>query len=78
MLFKGGMTVTEEMEFFIFLLEMYAQSRGTTADKVLARWDKLNITEAVYNMYERYHCEALENAFCVIELMEEERTNAVK
>lgn len=25
-----------------------------------------------------YHCEALENAFSDIELMEEERTNAVK
>ena len=59
--------MTKEMEFFIFLLEHYAQSKGTTADKVLAQWDSLQITELICNMYERYHCEALDNAFADID-----------
>ena len=51
------------MEFFIFLLEHYAQYKGTTADKVLKEWDSLQITPLINDMYERYHCEAIENAF---------------
>lgn len=59
--------MTKEMEFFIFLLEHYAQSKSTTADKVLAQWDSLQITELISNMYERYHCESLDNAFADID-----------
>jgi len=59
--------MTKEMEFFIILLEHYAQSKGTTADKVLAQWDSLQITELISNMYERYHCESLDNAFADID-----------
>lgn len=35
----------------------------TTADKVLKLWDKLGLTDFIYDMYERYHIERLENAF---------------
>ena len=52
-----------EMEFFIFLIENYAEYKNTTADKVLKLWDKLNLTGFIYDMYERYHAERLENAF---------------
>ena len=55
--------MSKELEFFIFLLEHYAKYKGTTADKVLELWDSLQITETINKMYERYHCEALENAF---------------
>lgn len=52
-----------EMEFFIFLIESYAEYKNTTADTVLRLWDKLNLTDFIYDMYERYHTERLENAF---------------
>ena len=52
-----------EMEFFIFLIENYAEYKNTTADKVLKLWDELDLTGFIYDMYERYHAERLENAF---------------
>lgn len=53
----------KEMEFFIFLLENYAEYKNTTADKIMELWDKLKLTDFIYDMYERYHIERLENAF---------------
>ncbi len=55
--------MTKEMEFFTFLMEQYAHCKNTTADKVLRQLDELNLTDYVFNMYEMYHSEALENAF---------------
>lgn len=52
-----------EMEFFIFLIENYAEYKNTTADAVLKLWDELKLTDFIYEMYERYHTERLENAF---------------
>lgn len=69
--------MSKEMDFFIFLLEQYAQSRGTTADKTLKLWDSLQLTERIYNMYERYHCESLDNAFSDIDLLAADKQNAV-
>ncbi len=53
----------KEMEFFIFLIENYAEYKNTRADEILKLWDKLNLTDFIYDMYERYHIERLENAF---------------
>ncbi|MBO5072044.1 MAG: DUF3791 domain-containing protein [Eubacterium sp.] len=53
----------KEMDFFIFLLENYAAYKGTSADQVLAEWDEFGITELIYEMYERYHVERIENAY---------------
>ena len=53
----------KEMDFFIFLIEQYAAAKNTTADKVLQKWDEAKITNTIYDMYERYHSEAIENAF---------------
>ena len=55
--------MSKEMEFFIFLLEQYAKHKNTTADNILRQWDGLQLTDFIYDMYERYHVEALENAF---------------
>ncbi|MFR6292202.1 MAG: DUF3791 domain-containing protein [Peptococcaceae bacterium] len=57
----------KEMEFFIFLLEQYAAYKQTTADKVLKQWDELELTDFIYDMYELYHIERLENAFADID-----------
>ena len=55
--------MTKEMEFFIFLMEQYACYKNTTADNVLRQLDELKLTEYVFDMYEMYHTEALENAY---------------
>lgn len=55
--------LSREMEFFIFLLDHYAAYKATSADHVLKTLDEKNLTDFVYNMYEMYHCEAIENAF---------------
>lgn len=59
--------MTKEMEFFTFLMEQYAHYKNTTADKVLCQLDELNLTDYVFNMYEMYHSEAIENAFADID-----------
>ncbi len=55
--------MTKENNFFIYLLERYAAYKKTTANLVLQEWDRLNLTDLIYDMYEIYHCERLQNAF---------------
>lgn len=55
--------MNDEFRFFTYLLESYANYKGTTAAEVLAQLDEKNLTEFVYNMYEIYHVEAIENAY---------------
>lgn len=62
------------MEFFTFLMEQYARYKNTTADKVLRQLDELQLTDYVFNMYEMYHVEALENAFADIDKLIEEKS----
>ena len=68
--------MTKEMDFFVFLLEQYAKHKGTTADKVIMEWDSCGITERIYNSYEIYHQEALDNAFADIEHLSKTGTHA--
>ena len=55
--------MSKEMDFFIFLLEQYANYKKETADKILKQWDTLGLTDFIYSMYERYHIEVIDNAF---------------
>ncbi len=55
--------MTKEMEFFIYLIENYAYYKGIGADEVLKQLDELNLTDFIFNMYERYHQESIENAY---------------
>ena len=68
--------MSKEMEFFIFLIENYAAYKGTTADKIMKRWDELELTDFIFDMYERYHTERLENAYEDIDrlIVEKEET----
>ena len=59
--------MTKEMEFFTFLMEQYSHYKNTTADKILRQLDELKLTDYVFNMYEMYHSETLENAFVDID-----------
>ncbi len=53
----------EEMDFFIYLLENYAEYKSQTASFVLNEWDSHNITKEIYDNYWIYHTEAIENAY---------------
>jgi len=54
--------ISDKSEFFIFLLEKYAESKEMPAKTVLNLWKKNNILEYIDNMYEQYHSERIENA----------------
>lgn len=67
--------MSKEMNFFIYLLEKYADKKNKNASDVLKEWDKLNITQLIYDMYEKYHTETLENAFEDIDKIIESKRN---
>lgn len=55
--------MSKEMEFFIFLIENYATYKNIGADAVMQKLDELRITNFIYDMYEMYHTESIQNAF---------------
>lgn len=68
--------MSRETSFFIYLIERYAAYKKTSADRILALWDSLDLTDFVYDMYELYHCERLQNAFDDIDALIAERQTA--
>lgn len=65
--------MSKQAEFFIYLIERYAEAKKTTAQKVLQQWDSLDLTNFIYEMYELYHVERLENAFDDIDTLVAEK-----
>ena len=65
--------LSRESEFFIYLIERYAAQKQTSADRVLKQWDELNLTLFIYDMYEIYHVERLQNAFDDIDVLIQEQ-----
>lgn len=61
--------MSKEMNFFIYLLEKYAEEKGRSAADVLAEWKTKKLDSFFYNMYEIYHSEDLSNAFSDIDSM---------
>ena len=68
--------MSREISFFIYLIERYAAYKKTSADRILALWDSLDLTDFVYDMYELYHSERLQNAFDDIDVLIAERQSA--
>ena len=64
--------MSREMQFFMFLIERYADYKNSTAGDILTKWDELGITNKIYDMYELYHTEAIENAFADIDRLTKE------
>jgi len=67
------MKLSREAEFFIYLIERYAAAKQTSADRVLKQWDELNLTTFIYDLYEIYHVERLQNAFDDIDVLIQEQ-----
>lgn len=71
-----GIIKNIETEFFIYLIEKYAEYKKISTTDILNTLERLDLTEFIYKMYERYHTEAIENAFKDIdELIKEKQDN---
>ena len=57
------MTMTDEMRFFIFLIENYACEKQLPTADVLKTWEEKGLVQEIYDMYEMYHIERIENAY---------------
>lgn len=59
--------MSDEMAFFLLLIEKYAYDRGRLTGDVLREWDEKGITGEIYDGYFQYHQEAIQNAYEDIE-----------
>ena len=59
--------MSSEMDFFIYLLEAYADFKNMSANEVFEQWKAKNIIQYIYDNYWIYHTEALENAYADID-----------
>ena len=57
------MRVNKEFEFFTYLIESYSIYKDVETKEVMRILDEKDLTDFVYNMYELYHIESIENAF---------------
>lgn len=55
--------MSDEMKFFMYLLEYYAAYKGKMTGEVLKEWDDHGITQEIYRNYWGYHTERIENAY---------------
>lgn len=59
--------MTEEMKFFMYLLEYYADYKNKKTSEILGEWEKHDIVEKIYDNYWVYHTERIENAYMDID-----------
>ena len=59
--------ISDKAEFFIFLLEKYAEAKNMSAKNALNLWKEKNVVDYINEMYEQYHTERIENAIQDIE-----------
>ena len=59
--------MNEELKFFLFLIERYAQHRNKSTGDIIKEWDAHGITKKIYDSYWEYHVERIENAFADID-----------
>ena len=55
------------LKFFLFLLERYAWAKNRPTGEVLLEWDARGVTREIYDNYEQYHQERIENAVADID-----------
>ena len=58
-----------ETEFFLFLLERYAEYKDMSSGDVMRLWDAHHLVPYIMDNYFMYHQEAIENAFADIDSM---------
>ena len=55
--------MSDEMRFFLFLIERYADHKGRSTGDVLREWDQKGVTQEIFDGYFQYHQEAIQNAY---------------
>lgn len=50
--------MAREMQFFMYLIERYADYKNSTSGDILTLWNELDISKYIYDIYELYHTEA--------------------
>lgn len=55
--------MSDEMKFFMYLTEYYAEYKGQTTAQVITTWEDAGITQKIYDNYWLYHTERIENAY---------------
>lgn len=59
--------MSEEMKFFIYLLEYYAAYKNRKTGDVIIEWENHGILQKIYDNYWVYHTERIENAYMDID-----------
>ena len=59
--------MSDELKFFILLIEKYAYDRQRSTADVFREWEEKNLIQEIYGGYELYHTERIENAYEDIE-----------
>ena len=53
----------KQTKFFVLLIERYAWEQDRPTADVLREWENHGIVQEVFDGYEQYHTERIENAF---------------
>ena len=61
--------MSDELKFFSYLLECYAEHKDMSSGDVMRLWDADNLVPYIMDNYFMYHQEAIENAFADIDSM---------
>lgn len=59
--------MTEEMKFFMYLLEYYAAHKNKKTGDVFNEWEACHITQKIYDNYWIYHTKGIENVYMDID-----------
>lgn len=59
--------MTEEMKFFMYLLEYYACYKNQKTGDIMKKWEECGIIQRIYDNYWIYHTEAIENVYMDID-----------
>lgn len=59
--------MSEEMKFFIYLLEYYAVYKNKKTSDILNEWEEHGVLKKIYDNYWVYHTERIENAYIDID-----------
>ncbi len=42
--------MSKQSDFFLYLIERYAEQKGLSADRVLEEWTRLGVVDMIYDM----------------------------
>ncbi|MEY8310293.1 DUF3791 domain-containing protein [Erysipelotrichaceae bacterium 51-3] len=59
--------MNEELHFFVYLLEKYAEFKGRKTRDVFREWKEKDLIQEIQDGYWVYHSEVLDNAFMDID-----------